>query len=284
MDNWDDLRFVLALSRHGTMTAAARALGTNVATVSRRIDRINEAGPAPFFVKASGGWRATPQAAGLIEAAETFAAEIERERANAAARAGTEIVRLRIAAAAVLISSVLMPGLGRLVAGAPNLRLSLANRVQAEGLGDADLFIRFGRPSHGRLIARRVGCLTFRAYKPTGSAPPRGAWVGLAEQYDDRPHSLLGAELFGTPPVLRCDLFEHKVAAMKATGLPGVIPDIVGAADPGLEPMTELRGAFAPEFWLAYHQSRREDAVLRQVADWVVACFDAAGAPALAAQ
>jgi hypothetical protein len=30
LDSWDDLKFVLAMTRHGTMSAAARYLDTNV--------------------------------------------------------------------------------------------------------------------------------------------------------------------------------------------------------------------------------------------------------------
>ena len=52
MQNWDDLKFCLALERYQTMTAAARALGTNTAaTVSRRIDRLTEEAGEPLFSK-----------------------------------------------------------------------------------------------------------------------------------------------------------------------------------------------------------------------------------------
>ena len=51
MQNWDDLKFCLALERHQTMTAAARALGTTTATVSRRIDRLTEAADEAIFLR-----------------------------------------------------------------------------------------------------------------------------------------------------------------------------------------------------------------------------------------
>ena len=35
--NWDDLKYCLALHEFRTMTAAAKALGTNTATVSSRL-------------------------------------------------------------------------------------------------------------------------------------------------------------------------------------------------------------------------------------------------------
>ena len=51
MQNWDDLKFCLALERYQTMTAAARAVGTNTTTVSRRIDRLTEAAGEPIFLR-----------------------------------------------------------------------------------------------------------------------------------------------------------------------------------------------------------------------------------------
>jgi len=51
MQNWDDLKFCLALERYQTMTAAARAVGTNTATVSRRIDRLTEEAGEPLFLQ-----------------------------------------------------------------------------------------------------------------------------------------------------------------------------------------------------------------------------------------
>jgi len=37
IERWDDLRFLLALAREGTLTAAATALGVSQPTVGRRI-------------------------------------------------------------------------------------------------------------------------------------------------------------------------------------------------------------------------------------------------------
>ena len=48
MQNWDDPKFCLALEQYQTMTAAARALGTNTATVSRRIERLTEEAGEPL--------------------------------------------------------------------------------------------------------------------------------------------------------------------------------------------------------------------------------------------
>jgi len=40
MDRWDELRFLLAVSRHGTLAAAGRALRVNATTVGRQIEAL----------------------------------------------------------------------------------------------------------------------------------------------------------------------------------------------------------------------------------------------------
>jgi DNA-binding transcriptional LysR family regulator len=51
MINWDDLRFCLALHRHGTMVNAAKSLKANVATVSRRIEHITTDVGETLFIR-----------------------------------------------------------------------------------------------------------------------------------------------------------------------------------------------------------------------------------------
>ena len=59
MQNWDDLKYCLALDEFRTMTAAAKALGTNTATVSRRIERLTEEAGQPLFTRQNCQWMAT---------------------------------------------------------------------------------------------------------------------------------------------------------------------------------------------------------------------------------
>src|ERR1700761_8196219 len=57
--DWEDLRFALALARHGSLSGAARALGVNHATVSRRIDRLQGAIGQLLFDRRKEGYRLT---------------------------------------------------------------------------------------------------------------------------------------------------------------------------------------------------------------------------------
>lgn len=68
-DNWDDLRFVLSVAEHGTVSGAARELGVNHATVLRRIAAFEERYGAPVFQRGSTGYSVRPDRVRMIEAA-----------------------------------------------------------------------------------------------------------------------------------------------------------------------------------------------------------------------
>ncbi len=67
-DDWDDLRFVLAVTEGGTVSRAARRLGVNHAAVLRRIARF-EARCGPVFDKTPRSYASARGQAGLIAAA-----------------------------------------------------------------------------------------------------------------------------------------------------------------------------------------------------------------------
>src|SRR5688572_16905364 len=78
MLEWDDLRYFLAVLRHGTHAAAGKALRVAPTTVARRLSALEEALGARLLVR-------TP--AGLVpsEAGQLLRARAERMEAEAAA-------------------------------------------------------------------------------------------------------------------------------------------------------------------------------------------------------
>lgn len=78
MFDWDTLRFVLAVSREGTILGAARELGVNVATVSRQIGRAEEALQAKLFDRRHKGLSPTAHGQLAIKVAASIYGDIER--------------------------------------------------------------------------------------------------------------------------------------------------------------------------------------------------------------
>src|SRR3546814_14959299 len=83
--DWDDLKFVLAVARHGSLSAAGRALRTTQPTVSRRPDNFERRIGVKLFERDKDGLSPTSQGAALIDglrSMEDGALTIERRRAS----------------------------------------------------------------------------------------------------------------------------------------------------------------------------------------------------------
>jgi DNA-binding transcriptional LysR family regulator len=63
---WDDLRFVLAVGRSGSLSGAARALRVNHSTVFRRIAQLEDRMGVRLFDRLPEGYGATPAGEALI--------------------------------------------------------------------------------------------------------------------------------------------------------------------------------------------------------------------------
>ena len=94
MDDWDDIRFFLAVARTGSTTAAARRLLVNHSTVSRRVAQLEERLGARLFDRLATGLMPTSAGNDLIEAAEQVELNVSRfSLAASASRAPTGCFR-----------------------------------------------------------------------------------------------------------------------------------------------------------------------------------------------
>ena len=83
--DWDDLKIVLAVARHGSLNSAARALKTTQPTLSRRINGLERRIGVRLFERTAGGLAATALCSALLGSLN----EMEQ---------GAEAVQRRIAA------------------------------------------------------------------------------------------------------------------------------------------------------------------------------------------
>ena len=78
--DWDDLRFFLAVARVGRLTVAARRLGADHATVSRRITALEDALKAKLFERRPQGYALTEHGERLLSNARRIVALIDDGR------------------------------------------------------------------------------------------------------------------------------------------------------------------------------------------------------------
>ena len=69
MQHWTELRTALMLARHGTVSAAAEALGVHRATVNRHIDTLETVFQTKLFQRHARGYTLTEDGLDMLEVA-----------------------------------------------------------------------------------------------------------------------------------------------------------------------------------------------------------------------
>jgi molybdate transport repressor ModE-like protein len=162
--DWQNLRIFLALGRHGSLSAAARALGVNHATIARRLhsledslgEKLVERRPEGFVLTLAGTH--TLAVAGDIDSAS-----------HTLGRAGPDGAPkglVRINAPPGLTHGYLIAKLSEMAAAHPGLDIDLATEVRSVSLErhEADIAVRMGRPDDGDVIAKPVATIAYGFY------------------------------------------------------------------------------------------------------------------------
>jgi DNA-binding transcriptional LysR family regulator len=275
--SWDDLAVALAVARAGRVADAARRLKVDPSTVSRRLAALEAALGAALFVRTPDGLIPTEAMAELLPAAERMeAAAADAARAvTATVRSGVDGV-VRLAVAESFAAVVLPPHLPGLLQQHPALRLDL---VVSSGLADlsrreADLAVRFVRPTRGDLVAKRLGATGYAVWTAPSYLRDRADlawasldWIGWDEPWDDLPEARWLRDVVGATPRLRATSAMAQIEAARAGAGALLLPRATAAFLPDLVqlpgPPVSLRG----EAWLVGHAALRDvprvDAVWR---------------------
>lgn len=174
--DWDDLRYLLAVQRAGTLIAAARALDVDKATVSRRIAALEEGLGARLFDRKPDGYGITPPGEQVLAAA----AEVDQTIAALLTRLGdqrgdtTGVVHLTVPQ--FFASRILLPALPGFRARYPGIELvvnassSVLNIAQRE----AEVGLRNAKPDQASVAVKRVGSLGSALYASRSYLGRRG--------------------------------------------------------------------------------------------------------------
>src|SRR5689334_8785319 len=157
--DWNDLRYLLAVHRGGSLAGAAKALGVTKATASRRLAALEEALGTELVARTPDGLTLTEAGRIALSSAEEMAriaAAIESRLGNAEDGAVRGTVRLT--APQWLAERLLLSELPALRAQHPGLEVQLlgTNAVLDLTRLEADLALRNVKPTHLSLVARKV--------------------------------------------------------------------------------------------------------------------------------
>lgn len=286
--DWRLVRAFVAVMQDGTLSAAARRLGTTQPTVGRQIRTLEAACGEVLFLRRGTRLDPTEAARAIHAQAEDVDAAV-RALGHAFGRlagdAGPRVVRIT---APTLICDHLLPRLLPGIAAAADVQLHLvpSDAVQDLHRRAADIALRLVEPRQPDLIARRIGRVAIGlvaapAYLDRAGVPAAPADLArhrLILPTDDRVVAAVAARAGMDPAALaaplRSDDLRHRHALVAAGLGIGTGHDWMAAAG-----LVRVLPAFAVDVrpvWLVATEDIRTSAALRAVHDALGAAVAAA--------
>lgn len=278
--NWDDLRFLLAVQRGGTLAAAAKRLGVDQTTVARRLAGLESAAKTKLFLRSQGRLVATDLGEIAVAQAERVEGQIlELEEKLTGGDASPE-GKVRVTAVPVLAHRLLIPRLGDLLARCPKLELEIVAEPRNLSLSkrDADIAVRLARPEGGSALCRRLGTLSYSLYGAVDRAGEALPWLSYDDEHADLPQAkwLAGNLTAGDRARLRVNDAEGLFQAA-AAGLGQAL-----LSDALVGPALSRRSngpVLTRDVWLLVHPDLRALPRFAAVIDWLVESFKAFESP-----
>ena len=279
MLDWNLLRVLVAVAEEGSLSGAARRMGSSQPTMGRRINELEEAFGLSLFDRHPRGLTLTERGAALYEHARRVQDDVDGFARAAQGLSETAQGTVRISASDV-VSHFVLPGfLAQLRRTEPGIEFEIVSGNEVVNLlrRDADIAIRMFRPEQQELIARQVGSASLGLYASAGYLEEMdGARVGwrdhvlIGPDRDTYPLRMLkraGFELRRQDFSVRSDAQSFQaLAAQAGAGIAGM-QDAVAARLGGLVRLdVDLEMPPLP-VWLVAHKSLRRSVRVRRVYD-----------------
>lgn len=279
--SWDDWRFFLLVARLGSLSAAAKELSVAQPTVGRRVTALEKRLGARLFARSPSGFTLTSagaQALAFAERMDQDALGVERKLAGRDEGVRGEV---RITASEWLVTSVLSPLVGPLLAENPQLRLELLSNPKHVNLArrEADIALRPRRFEQQSIVQRAVGKLAFavyaaHAYVRRQGAPTYGGGQGhvlisMSDDTGDAAREWLEAALPHAERSLKTNGRDAMLALVQSGVGLACLARVTGDAVPELQRLTLVPEAPTPTLWLGSHRDARATPRIRVVSRYL---------------
>ena len=285
MLEWDDFRVFLAIARHGSLTAAARALRVTQPTMGRRLEMLEERLGARLFDRTPTGPVLTDLGAAILNNVEDMErAALAAERRIAGRDTGLRGT-VRLTSLEWFGTHVLAPIIASFSAQYAKIAVELITDVRPFNLGkqEADVAIRFVRFEQNDLVQRKVAEMAYGLYASIEYLDRYGAPDFSAKGADQAVITMheAGSQIpearWLTDEVLpqariayRSSSRDAQACAAEAGAGLVVLPRFIGDVRPSLRRIRPPSPVPGREVWLGYHQDMRQTPRIRALVDFLV--------------
>ena len=281
--DWNALQSFLSVVRSGRLTVAAKQLGVDHSTLSRRIMDLERTLQVRLFDRQPSGYTLTSQGEALLDSAQKMEATALGILANIAGSRLKIAGTVRIGAPDGFGTHFLAPRLARLGPAHPDLQIQLVTlpRIFSLSKREADIAIGLAPPAEGRLHARKLidyelGLYGSREYcglheaVSSLSCLKRHRFVGYIEDMIYAPEldylPLISREI--RPSFTSSNLLAQFQATIQGFGL-CVLPCFMADTDARLNRVLKNDLSLKRSFYMITHSDLRNLARIQVVMDFI---------------
>ncbi|WP_250516986.1 LysR family transcriptional regulator [Caballeronia sp. INDeC2] len=285
MEDWNELRLVLAVQRGGSLNAASETLGIDHSTAYRRLKALETQLGARLFERLPGGvYEPTEAGARIAAGAERMEDEFLALGRDVVGGDHRLSGRLRVTSSETLAYGQLTTQLAAFRRAHPGIvvELSIENRVLSLSRREADIALRPVRPKEGELWGKKLAGVAWGWYAAPSYAADAGgfrrgwklddhALIGWDEAASGiRAAQWLALNASSSSFVYRTNSLVNQLSAARAGVGLALLPCYLGDGDSGVTrivatPVAELEG----ELWIVTHADLRKTARVRAFFDVV---------------
>lgn len=260
---WDDARIFLAFAREGSFNNAAKRLGVQHSTVSRRIHALEETLGTTLIERSANGYVLTAAGEKLKKTALRMESDLLAFEAESSGQDEEISGQLHVTAIANMASTVLMPIFARFSEAYPNidLRIEVTNDSVSLAEREADVALRQTNSPGETLIGTRLATVASTIYGAKGLCADIQAgktpekWVGV-DCCDFHRVWTKQASPDSKYTFFVDDTSLTQAALKEGLGV-GYLPCFLGDNDPDLVRYREPEIKHNLGLWLLYHRDLR---------------------------
>lgn len=228
MFDWNDVKALLAVARSGSTAGAARELGVNQTTVSRRLESLERDLGAKLVERSQTGASLTEAGLCLVADGEIMERAAQGMSQRIAAHRRGVSGTLKVTTSEMTANAAIMPLMPEFRQLHPDLMLELAITDDQLNLaaGEADVAIRGGYAlADSNLVARKVSEIQWALYCSREYARRMGL---PATPEDLKDHFLIAAVAAGDGPAMDLVLRDAPGAqvTLKSTSMPNLVASV----------------------------------------------------------
>lgn len=287
--DWNHAKAFLLTTQTGSLTAAAKALGTTQPTLSRQISALESALGVALFERVGRGFELTPGGMDLVEHAEAMG-EAAGKLSMAATGQSEQLEGYVCITATEVMAAFELPAIIReLRYEYPGIEIEVISSNSTSDLKrrEADIALRGFRPTQPDLVAtractRRAHLYAAPAYLQALDNPESPADLKQAQflGFDRRDTMIKAMREYGFdlshtnfPVVTESHLVQWEMVK-QGVGI-GFMIESIGDSEPCVERVLPQQPSFDAEIWLVAHREVKSNRRIRTVFDFLATALRA---------